>query len=119
MIQVVNFNKYNFLFENNTGNYTYVSRIIQTDLVTRLAHFVFFYCLLHAHYFLLYFRKFNNMIGCVDICHIRVSPHKDEQIAFYNYKRFHSIHLQAVCLYNKKFTDIFVGYIHLHMLQFL
>ena len=49
------------------------------------------------------------MIGTLDGCHIRISPNEDEKIAYYNFKCFHSIHLQAVCTYDRKFTDIFIG----------
>ena len=53
--------------------------------------------------------QFPNIIGAIDGCHIRISHSKDEAQAYYNYKSFHSIQLQAVCLYDRKFTDIFVG----------
>ena len=55
------------------------------------------------------FRCFPNVIGCIDGCHIRIAAKKNEQGPYYNYKRFHSVHLQAVCLHDRKFTDIFVG----------
>ena len=54
-------------------------------------------------------RCFPNVIGCIDGCHIRIAAKKNERGPYYNFKRFHSIHLQAVCLYDRKFTDIFVG----------
>ena len=54
-------------------------------------------------------RRFPNIIGAIDGCHIRISPRKSECNAYYNFKRFHSIHLQAVCTADRKFTDIFVG----------
>ena len=54
-------------------------------------------------------RQFPNIIGAIDGCHIRISHAKNEAQAYYNYKNFHSIQLQAVCLYDRKFTDIFVG----------
>ena len=50
------------------------------------------------------------MIGAVDGCHVRISPNEDENQAYRNYKCYHSIHLQAVCTSDRKFTDIFVGY---------
>ena len=56
-------------------------------------------------------RKFPNVIGAIDGCHIRISPNADERNAYFNFKRFHSIHLQAVCTSDRKFTDIFVGYV--------
>ena len=55
------------------------------------------------------FRCFPNVIGCIDGCHIRIATKKNERGPYYNYKRFHSVHLQAVCLNDRKFTDIFVG----------
>ena len=54
-------------------------------------------------------RQFPNVIGAVDGCHIRISPKKSEIQSYRNFKQFHSIHLQAVCLADRKFTDIFVG----------
>ena len=54
-------------------------------------------------------RQFPNIVGAIDGCHICISHSKDEVQAYYNYKNFHSIQLQAVCLYDRKFTDIFVG----------
>ena len=54
-------------------------------------------------------RQFPNIIRGIDGYHIRISHSKDEAQAYYNYKNFHSIQLQAVCLYDRKFTNIFVG----------
>ena len=54
-------------------------------------------------------RQFPNVIGAVDGCHIRISPNDDERNAYFNFKHYHSIHLQAVSSYDRKFTDIFVG----------
>ena len=54
-------------------------------------------------------RQFPNIIGAIDGCHIRISPKKIERNAYHNFKRFHSIHLQAICTSDRKFTDIFVG----------
>ena len=54
-------------------------------------------------------RCFPNVIGCIDGCHIRIAAKKNERGPYYNYKRFHSVHLQVVCLNDRKFTDIFVG----------
>ena len=55
------------------------------------------------------FRCFPNVIGCIDGCHIRIAAKKNERGPYYNYKRFHSVHLQAVCINDRSFTDIFVG----------
>ena len=65
--------------------------------------------MLLSEYISLILRKFKNILGCVDGCHIMISPNKDEQVAYYNYKHFHSFHLQAICLYDKRFMDIFIG----------
>ena len=54
-------------------------------------------------------RKFPNIIGAIDGCHIRIAPRKSEKVAYYNFKHYHSVHLQAVCSFDRKFTDIFVG----------
>ena len=54
-------------------------------------------------------RKFPNIIGATDGCHIRIQPKNNERTPYYNFKKFHSIHLQAVCTADRKFTDIFVG----------
>ena len=56
-------------------------------------------------------RQFQNVIGAIDGCHIQISPNKSEIQSCRNFKRFHSIHLQAVCLSDRKFADIFVGYV--------
>ena len=56
-------------------------------------------------------RKFPNVIGAIDGCHIRIAANADEKNAYFNFKRYHSIHLQAVCTADHKFTDIFVGYV--------
>ena len=57
---------------------------------------------------LFYIRKFPNVIGAIDGCHIRITPKSHERVSFFNFKQFHSIHLQAVALFNRQFTDIFV-----------
>ena len=54
-------------------------------------------------------RQFPNIIGAIDGCHICISPKSQEIQSHRNFKSFHSIHLQAVCLPDRKFTDIFVG----------
>ena len=56
-------------------------------------------------------RHFPNIIGAIDGCHVKISPRKNELKAYRNFKLFHSIHLQAVCLSDRRFTDIFVGYV--------
>ena len=54
-------------------------------------------------------RQFPNIVGAIDGCHIRIAPRRNEIQTHRNFKNFHSIHLQAVCLNYRKFTDIFVG----------
>ena len=54
-------------------------------------------------------RQFPNIIGAIDGCHIRISPKCDEIQSHRNFKSFHSIHFQAICLSDRRFTDIFVG----------
>ena len=54
-------------------------------------------------------RRFPNIIGAIDGCHVRISHSKDEEKAYYNYKHFHSVQLQAVCSFDRKFIDIFAG----------
>ena len=49
-------------------------------------------------------RQFPNVIGAIHGCHMRISRAKSEQQVYYNFKNFHSIQLQAVCLYNHKFV---------------
>ena len=58
----------------------------------------------------IFHRKFPNIIGAIDGCHIKISPKQEERVAYYNFKHYHSVHLQAVCLYDRRFSDIFVGY---------
>ena len=57
-------------------------------------------------------KQFPNVIGVIDGCHIRISANENEKQAYRNYKQYHSIHLQAVCSYDRKFINIFVGYVN-------
>ena len=50
-------------------------------------------------------------LGAIDGCHIRILANENEKQAYRNYKQYQSIHLQAVCSYDRKFIDIFVGYV--------
>ena len=54
-------------------------------------------------------KPFPNVISAIDGCHIRISANENEKNAYRNYKRYHSIHLQAVCSFDCKFIDVFVG----------
>ena len=62
-------------------------------------------------------KQFPNVIGAIDGCYIRISANDNEKQAYRNYKRYHSIHLQAVCSYDRKFIDIFVGYVNKNLLS--
>ena len=43
-------------------------------------------------------RRFPGVIGCIDGTHIRIlSPPKEEELAYVNRKRYHSINVQATC----------------------
>ena len=53
--------------------------------------------------------QFLKIIGALDGCHMRIAHLKEEDKAYYNYKHFHSIQLQAICLHNRRFIDIFIG----------
>ena len=54
-------------------------------------------------------KQFPNVIGAIDGCHMRICAKESEKKAYFNFKQYHSIHLQAVCLADRKFTNIFVG----------
>ena len=54
-------------------------------------------------------KQFPNVIGVIDGCHIRIAANVDKKKGYFNFKHYQSIHLQAVCLPDRKFTDIFVG----------
>ena len=60
-------------------------------------------------------RQFPNIIGAIDGCHVRISHSKDEAQAYYNYKNFHSIQLQAVCLHDRKLI-IQISKVYNHLL---
>ena len=51
-----------------------------------------------------------NCVCAIDGMHVCISVNKKEQIPYYNFKQFHSIHLQAVCTPDWKFIHIFVGW---------
>uniref|UniRef100_UPI003AAF2656 putative nuclease HARBI1 n=1 Tax=Centroberyx gerrardi TaxID=166262 RepID=UPI003AAF2656 len=53
---------------------------------------------------------FDEAVGAVDGCHIRIKPNKHNQLDYFNYKQFHSIQLQGICDSSGRFLDIFVGY---------
>ena len=49
-------------------------------------------------------------MGALDGMHLRVNVKNDERNPYYNYQRWHSIHLQGISDANKKFLDVFVGW---------
>ena len=56
-------------------------------------------------------RQFPNIVGCIDGTHLKVEiKHNHEKHCYKNYKKFHSIHLLAVCRENLMFTYIFAGW---------
>ena len=55
-------------------------------------------------------RFFPNTIGALDGMHLRVNVKKSERNPYYNYQRWHSIHLQGISNANKTFLDVFVGW---------
>ena len=52
---------------------------------------------------------FPGVIGALDSCHIPIEPIKDEWHTCYNYKHYHSVHLQAITGPDLRFYDIYVG----------
>ena len=55
-------------------------------------------------------KYFPNVVGAIDGMHVAISPRKGERIPYYNYKGFHSVHLQAICDSNMRFLDVFAGW---------
>ena len=53
---------------------------------------------------------FPNVIGAMDGCHLEIELHGEDQYAYYNYLRFHSIHLLAVSLADLRFSYVYVGF---------
>uniref|UniRef100_A0A672H965 Putative nuclease HARBI1 n=1 Tax=Salarias fasciatus TaxID=181472 RepID=A0A672H965_SALFA len=53
---------------------------------------------------------FNNDVGAIDGCHIRIKPPQLHRLDYLNYKGFYSINMQAICDAEGRFLDIFVGY---------
>ena len=51
-----------------------------------------------------------NCIAAIDGMHVHVAVARREQIPYYNFKCFHSIHLQAACTPDQRFIHIFVGW---------
>ena len=53
---------------------------------------------------------FNNSVGAIDGCHVRIKPPQLHRLDYLNYKGFYSINMQAICDSEGRFLDIFVGY---------
>ena len=56
-------------------------------------------------------KQFPNIVGYLDGTHIKVKiPRNLDSHSYYNYKKFHSIHLLAVCHEDLSFTYIHAGW---------
>ena len=55
-------------------------------------------------------RYFPNVIGAMDGCHLEIELHGEDPNAYYNYLRFHSIHLLAVSLADLRFSYVYAGF---------
>ena len=56
-------------------------------------------------------KQFPNVVGCLDGTHIKVEIKRNfDSHSYYNYKKFHSIHLLAVCRDDLSFTYIHTGW---------
>lgn len=53
---------------------------------------------------------FQNAVGAIDGCHIRIKPLGCNKEDCFNYRQFYSIQMQAVCHSTGQFLNIFVGY---------
>lgn len=53
---------------------------------------------------------FPGVLGAIDGCHIRIVAPSEQQATYLNRKMFHSIVLLAVCLPNREFSFIHVGF---------
>ncbi|XP_066583798.1 putative nuclease HARBI1 [Prorops nasuta] len=54
--------------------------------------------------------NFPGVVGVIDGCHIPISTPVENPNSYVNRKGFHSLVLQGICDYNRKFIDVFVGY---------
>ena len=54
-------------------------------------------------------QHFPNVIPCIDGLHCEIEIHGEDRNSHWNYKQYHSLHLQACCLYDLRFCDIFAG----------
>ena len=55
--------------------------------------------------------QFPNVVGCLDGTHLKIEIKRDRRKAsYYTYKKFHSIHLQAICRENLLLTYIHAGW---------
>ncbi len=53
---------------------------------------------------------FQNAVGAIDGCHIRIKPLGFNKDDYFNYRQFYNIQMQAVCHSTGQFLNIFVGY---------
>ena len=49
---------------------------------------------------------FNNAVGAIDGCHIRIKRPRYNQYDYFNYKQFYSVQVQAICDSSGRFIDI-------------
>ena len=54
-------------------------------------------------------RHFPNVIAAINGLHCEIEIHGEDRTSHWNYKGFYSIHLQAGCLHDLRFCDIFAG----------
>ena len=86
------------------------SECIIDILIENISKFI---CWPHPSEFDFLANKFNEigrhfLIIAIDGLHCEIEVHGEDRI-YWNYKGFHSIHLQACCLYDLHFCNIFAG----------
>lgn len=54
--------------------------------------------------------QFLGIVGAVDGCHIVSHPKAEKEMAYRNYKKFHSFVLMAIVNADRTFSYIFTGY---------
>lgn len=67
-------------------------------------------CLYVYIFFLTSNNIFKGVIGAIDVCNIRFKPPAAQQESYIDRKLQHSIKLQGICIPQKIFTSILVGY---------
>ena len=60
---------------------------------------------------------FGGIVGAMDGSHIPIgAPQVARSITYYNRKKYYSVVLQAICLPDCQFTDVFVGLFHSYII---